>query len=97
MFTPRNGFMVAASTGSPQVNPSRWERDQGAIPSSNAAAMIPAALSHGHEPSPRRGVATNKGASCHWSSDEEIGRVRSEGEPSFRADIGRDSIRRRDG
>lgn len=36
---PRIGYPVAASTGSPQVSRSRSERDQGAMPASNAEAI----------------------------------------------------------
>ena len=38
-MTPRIGCPVAASTGNPQVIRSRVERDQGAMPASNAAAI----------------------------------------------------------
>ena len=74
MFTPRNGFPVAALMGSPQVIKSRDERDQGATPASNAAAIRSDASLKVMDVSPVVVVFTaDEGASGHWREEREPG------------------------
>lgn len=64
MSTPRIGRPVAASTGSPQVSRSRSERDQGAMPDSNAEAILSDAYSVVIvDPPTARPIPANEGAS----------------------------------